>query len=85
MRILAEEVTARDLKPGDLFSMAPQSYWDTVPSKASIGERVYIRTEAEADSATDADAKVFRITVLKSEHKPSPDDYPPGWVTGETP
>lgn len=67
MKIIVEEVTARDLKPGDLFSTAPQSYWDTVPRLGSIGERVYIRTTVDADTAEDADARVFRITIERGE------------------
>lgn len=61
MRIIATSIKGKDLKPGDLFSTAGQLYWDNY-NPQSIGERVYIRTEAPTPS-DDANAEIFRITI----------------------
>jgi len=63
MKIKAENILARDLKPGDLFSMAPQGYWDHAMKNGSCGEKVYIRMTAPADDFVDADTYVNRITI----------------------
>ena len=63
MRIKAERILARDLQPGDLFSVAPQEYWDHAMQIGSCGEKVYIRTNASADDFKDANAIVNRITI----------------------
>jgi len=63
MRIKAERILARDLQPGDLFSVAPQEYWDHAMQSGSCGEKVYIRTNASADDFKDANAIVNRITI----------------------
>jgi|KBSMisStandDraft_5_1062788.scaffolds.fasta_scaffold63375_5 hypothetical protein len=63
MRIKAERVLARDLRPGDLFSAAPQAYWDHAMDKGSCGEQVYIRTNVNADAFGDADSYISRITI----------------------
>ena len=51
VKITAELTTAFDLQPGELFSAAGPSYWDTALDKGSIGEAVYIRTNTDADRA----------------------------------
>lgn len=63
MKINTEQCTGRDLKPGDLFSIAGPDYWAGFETRHGIGEKVYIRTEEPCDNAPDADAKVFRITI----------------------
>ncbi len=45
MKIIATPIKAKDLSAGDLFSTASQKYWD-FRDKNSIGEKVYIRTDA---------------------------------------
>jgi len=67
VKIKARLVTARDLMPGDLFSAAGPSYWDTALDKGSIGEMVYIRTRAHPDRAPDANDVVYHITIEGSE------------------
>jgi len=63
MKITAVQVLGRDLKPGDLFSIAGPDYWRTVPGKGSVGEQVYIRTDTPADQFVDADEPIYRITI----------------------
>ena len=67
MKIKCERVSARELKPGDLFSTAGQPYWDTIDTRLSVGEKVYIRTNTPADAAGDADVEVYRITIIAEE------------------
>ena len=45
MKIKATPIKSEDVKPGDLFSTEGPSYWDHYDPQ-SIGEKVYIRTEA---------------------------------------
>lgn len=66
-KVVATEVKARELEPGDLFSSLGPEYWDTALEGDSVGERVYIRTHQSADSASDADSPVYRIEVVKSD------------------
>jgi len=61
MRIIATPVKGKDLKPGDLFSMADQTYWDHY-SSYSVGEKVYIRTSAPLLPGR-AEEDVNRITI----------------------
>lgn len=63
IKITATVIVAADLQPGDLFSSYPQEYWDNIDNMGSIGERVYIRTNAPAEQATDANSAVFKITI----------------------
>jgi len=65
VRIKAELVTGRDLRPGDLFSAAGPSYWDTALDKGSVGEAVYIRTHINADRFHDANDTIYRITIVQ--------------------
>lgn len=63
LRFRCEKVKGRDLKPGDLFSTHGDSYWNKNRDPEAIGEKVYIRTEAPASFAGDADTDVYRITI----------------------
>ncbi len=45
IRFITTPVKAEDVKPGQLFSSAGPEYWDN-PNPGSIGEKVYIRTDA---------------------------------------
>lgn len=65
MTITATRCKARDLKPGDLFSIVGPHYWERIDMMESIGERVYIRTNTPADYADDEDQYVYRITILQ--------------------
>ena len=67
MRVKAEKVTGRDLKPGDLFSTAGQDYWDIAMNQGSVGERLYVRTKIDADRFDDADEPIYRITIERDE------------------
>ena len=67
VKIKAELVTGRDLRPGDLFSAAGPSYWDTALDKGSVGEAVYIRTRIDADRFHDANDTIYRITIVREE------------------
>lgn len=64
LKFKCELVKGSELKPGDLFSNVGDEYWNDLRGIESIGERVYIRTEAPASWADDEDARVYRITVL---------------------
>ncbi len=67
VRIHAEAIAAKELRPGDLFSIAGPEYWDDFPYKQGVGERVYIRTCTSAVGLPDADDTVYRITVERLE------------------
>jgi hypothetical protein len=68
VRIYAEPVIAKDLQPGDLFSMAPAEYWQNFPNMNSIGECVYIRTHTPSSKSIDGDdCIVYRITIEREE------------------
>ena len=61
MKITATPITGKELKPGDLFSTAGQFYWDH-RDPASIGERVYLRTDAPCPRDQE-DVVVHLVTV----------------------
>ena len=61
MRVKAELVEGKDLKPGELFSSAGQSYWDS-RDKRSIGEKVYIRTDTPLSPVQE---EIYCITIDK--------------------
>lgn len=61
MRIIATKVKAKELRPGDLFSVAGPDYWDHY-DKNSLGQRVYIRTEAPSPPEQ-AEDEVYRIEI----------------------
>lgn len=63
--IKAEPVIAKDLKPGELFSVRGPEYWDTFSTRDSVGESAYIRTNVPGEKFPDADAEVFRITIVR--------------------
>jgi len=63
MRIIATPMIARDLEPGDLFSTYGPAYWNAINDFSSIGERVYIRTNAPAFDAPDPEITIYRITI----------------------
>ena len=65
MRIKAMPVKSEDVKPGDLFSTADQFYWDHYDPK-SIGEKVYIRTEAPCPEC-DIGFVVHKIEIEKEK------------------
>lgn len=67
MKVRAEKIVARDLQPGDLFSTAGPDYWDRIADREqmSVGERVYIRTNAPTILAPDGDIEVYKITIIK--------------------
>lgn len=67
VKITATLVTGRDLKPGDLFSIAGPAYWDKAMDKRSVGEAVYIRTHTDASRFPDANDTVYRITIITTE------------------
>ena len=67
LKIIATPIKGRDLKPGDLFSTADQDYWDRHHLNYSVGERVYIRTDAPADLFDDRDETVYKIKITKEE------------------
>ena len=63
VKIKAELVTGRDLKPGDLFSTAAQAYWAGAMDQGSCGEMVYIRTNIPANQFPDPDEPIYRVTI----------------------
>lgn len=64
MKFLATPIEAKNLKPGDLFSMGvDQKLWNKLSSQDDIvGIKVYIRTEAPVP-ADQEDMEVFKITI----------------------
>lgn len=58
-------LAARDLQAGDLFSTRGLEYWAFALDKGSIGEKVYVRTHTDADTARDADSIVYRLTFTR--------------------
>lgn len=65
-KVQAEETLGKDLQPGDLFSTGGPDYWDTAMDTDSLGERVYIRTNAPCPS-DQANEPVYRITISGRE------------------
>lgn len=61
MKIHAKEIRAGELKAGDLFSTAPQQYWDSRDPEA-IGEKVYLRTETPCPQEQE-DVVVYLVTI----------------------
>ncbi len=62
--IKATPIIARELKCGDLFSIAGPEYWDLFPRLGSIGEQAYIRTDAPPD-ADDARMTLYKLDIIK--------------------
>ena len=65
IRIIAEKVKGKDLKAGELFSTANQSYWDSGVNKLSVGEKVYIRTNCPCPK-NEENEEINRITIKRS-------------------
>lgn len=66
VKIFVEEVIAKDLKPGDLFTSMPQNYWDYAMNRKGVGEAVYIRTNVSSDNAGDEDTLVYRVVQIQT-------------------
>lgn len=62
MKIVATPIKSQDLKAGDLFSTAGPEYWDR--EKASIGEKVYVRTETPCPE-DQFDEAVFLLEIIR--------------------
>lgn len=67
IRILAEPMKCRDLKPGDLFSVYGPDYWGDLghESHGAVGESVYVRTHVPAQGTGEEDDLIFRITITR--------------------
>lgn len=61
--VTTEKVLARDLLPGDLFSMAGPEYWKDALDRNGVGEKVYIRTNRNAGLASDPLTEVYRLRI----------------------
>lgn len=62
MKVIAEKVTGKNLKAGDLFSTASETYWNCHHNNQSIGEKVYIRTETECPES-EKEVEIYRLTI----------------------
>jgi len=64
MEIKVEPVKCKDLKPGDLFSIANQDEWDSnLEWSLSIGEKVYIRTNIPCPE-DQRESEIYRVTII---------------------
>lgn len=70
MKITATPIKAHELKAGDLFSTHDQGYWNHY-DKRSIGQSVYIRTDAPPLDDQEKDLTVYRITIERDLPEPS--------------
>jgi len=68
--IKATKCRGDELQPGDLFSTAGPGYWDQFPSRDSVGERVYIRTNVPSCEFVDGDASIYRVEVQRGDDDP---------------
>lgn len=64
VRIRAEKVEAKYLKPGDLYSTVGHEYWDHAMFRGEIGITVLIRSAVDADGG---DELVYRIFIEKPD------------------
>ena len=62
MKIKSTLIKAGDLRAGDLFSTASQLYWDNRDIN-SIGEKVYIRTDAPTPP-NQKDDDIYLIEII---------------------
>ena len=66
MVIKVENITGKDLQPGDLFSVVNEEWWGSVNSRdmdpAPVGEKVYIRTNAPCPE-DQRDDELVRLTI----------------------
>ncbi len=60
VRIRAEKIEAKYLKPGELYSTVGHEYWDHAMTRGEIGITVMIRTYVDADGG---DELVYRILI----------------------
>ncbi len=67
-KIQAEMILGKDLQPGDLFSTAGPEYWDYAMDRGSVGERVYIRTNAPCP-ASQGNEPIHRIAISGEEDR----------------
>jgi hypothetical protein len=65
MNISVKKIKTSELKPGDLFSMLDEWYWDKFLSdKHIVGHKVYIRTDNPCESPDyDPEQPVYLITI----------------------
>lgn len=64
VRIRAEKIEARYLKPGDLYSTVGHEYWDHAMLRGEVGITVLIRSAVDADGG---DEIVYRIIIEKPD------------------
>ncbi len=66
MRFIATKVKAEDVKPGEMFSTAGPTYWESAFGNdwGAIGERVYLRTLTPI-SRKDIGTDIYRIEVVE--------------------
>lgn len=62
MKVVATLVKAKELKPGDLFSVIGPAYWENIDAKESIGEKVWLRTNTPTPP-DQAEADVYLIKI----------------------
>ena len=63
VKIKATPMLGKDLQPGDLFSMAPPSYWNQIDTNGSIGEKVHIRTNVSPYTTNDWGSTIYKIEI----------------------
>lgn len=65
MKIKVVKVKAKDLKAGDLFSTANQTYWDQVNENLleTVGEKVYVRTIQECPKNQENE-DIYKLEVV---------------------
>ena len=77
MVIKVENITGKDLQPGDLFSIVNEVWWESVNNRDTdptpIGEMVYIRTNAPCPEDQRND-ELVRLTI-KYEDVPDHASY----------
>lgn len=66
IKITTEETRAKDLIAGDLFTTAPQEYWDFVEGNDldAIAQTVYFRTENPCPKSQEK-VRVYKVTITK--------------------
>ncbi len=65
VKIKATPMLGKDLQPGDLFSMAPPSYWNQIDTNGSVGGN---RSLGADHGAARQVAQVVRTTVPPSRY-----------------
>lgn len=71
MKVIATKAKAVDLKPGDLFSTADQTYWTSAlkyKRDNSVGETVYIRTNVSCPE-DQVDVDIYLITIERGDEE----------------